>query len=119
MTRLRELGKRAQHSRTVDGRISIPSVSSQLIWSTTMDATANPRHFHCCILRLREVMACTGLRRSTLYALISEGRFPAQVHLSARMVGWVESEIEGWIAERVAGRAANGAARQAPAKSVT
>jgi prophage regulatory protein len=39
-----------------------------------------------------------------VYQLEAEDRFPKRVHLSARAVGWVEGEIQGWLAERVAGR---------------
>ncbi len=53
------------------------------------------------ILRLREVMARTGLSRSTVYELIGKRLFPHPVSLSARAVGWIESEVETWIAARV------------------
>lgn len=54
------------------------------------------------ILRLRDVQQRTGLSRSTLYLLISRDDFPRQVRLSARAVGWRESEINDWIANRPA-----------------
>jgi prophage regulatory protein len=57
-------------------------------------------------IRLGEVKARTGLSRSTLYAYIRDGRFPAPVAISARCVAWVEGEIDGWIAERIASRRA-------------
>ena len=57
-------------------------------------------------IRLGEVKARTGLSRSTLYAYIREGRFPAPVAISERCVAWVEGEIDGWIAERIAARRA-------------
>jgi len=53
------------------------------------------------ILRLRAVLARTGLTRSMAYALLKEGRFPKPINLGTRAVGWLESEIDGWIAERV------------------
>lgn len=52
------------------------------------------------ILRLPEVMARTGLSRSTIYIQIAAGEFPAQVALTARAVGWRESDIEAWINAR-------------------
>ena len=55
-------------------------------------------------IRLEQVKARTGLSRSTLYAYIREGRFPAPVAISERCVAWVEGEIDGWIAERIASR---------------
>lgn len=53
------------------------------------------------ILRLTQVMARTGLARSTLYERIKDGAFPAQISLGARAVGWLESDIEAWIARQV------------------
>ena len=54
------------------------------------------------ILRLPTVKARTGLSRSTIYLRISEGRFPRPVSLGSRAVGWIESEINTWLAERIA-----------------
>ncbi len=55
-------------------------------------------------IRLEQVKARTGLSRSTLYAYIRDGRFPSPVTISDRCVAWVESEIDTWIAERIASR---------------
>lgn len=53
------------------------------------------------ILRLPVVKARTGLSRSTIYLRISEGTFPNPVKLGARAVGWLEHEIEEWLARQV------------------
>lgn len=53
------------------------------------------------LLRLPEVKATTGLSKSTIYARISEGDFPKQISLGPRLVVWVESDIQNWIAEQV------------------
>ena len=53
------------------------------------------------ILRLPEVKARTGLSRSTIYLKMSEGSFPEPISLGARSVGWIESEIDAWIAQRI------------------
>ena len=50
------------------------------------------------ILRLPIVLDRTGLSRSTVYQRVMEGRFPRPVSLGARVVGWVETEVEEWIA---------------------
>ncbi len=55
-------------------------------------------------LRLDQVKQRTGLSRSTLYAYIREGRFPAPVTISTRCVAWVESEIDDWISQKIASR---------------
>jgi prophage regulatory protein len=54
------------------------------------------------ILRLPAVKARTGLSRSTIYLCVSQGTFPRPVTLGGRAVGWVEEEIQSWLAERIA-----------------
>ena len=56
------------------------------------------------IIRLQEVIQLTGLARSTVYKFIKNQSFPRQVSLGGRSVGWVESEIQAWIAEKIADR---------------
>jgi prophage regulatory protein len=46
------------------------------------------------ILRLPEVIARTGMSRSTIYLRIQSGDFPKPIPLGPRMVGWPESAIE-------------------------
>lgn len=53
------------------------------------------------ILRLSAVLWKTGLPKSGLYRLIKAGSFPRQVSLTARSVGWRESEVERWISDPV------------------
>jgi prophage regulatory protein len=53
------------------------------------------------LLRLPQVMDVVGLSRSTIYALQEEGHFPKSVKLATRAVGWVETEIQAWLAERI------------------
>jgi prophage regulatory protein len=54
------------------------------------------------LLRRRQVEALTGLKRSTIYQRLAEGTFPKQIRLGPRSVGWLASEVDSWIAERVA-----------------
>ncbi len=53
------------------------------------------------ILRLPAVRAVTGLSRSTLYNRIAEGHFPAPISLGGRAVGWLESEVQMWLEDRI------------------
>ncbi len=55
-------------------------------------------------VRLHEVMARTGVSRSTIYVWVAEGRFPKPVPLGERSVGWIESELEEWLRDRIAKR---------------
>ena len=52
-------------------------------------------------LRLPEVKNLTGLSKSSIYARIAEGSFPRQISLGSRMVVWLETDIQNWIAEQV------------------
>ncbi|MGE5564000.1 MAG: helix-turn-helix transcriptional regulator [Bacillota bacterium] len=49
------------------------------------------------ILRLGSVLERTGLSRSTLYRKIGRGKFPKQVRISERCIGWRENEVEEWL----------------------
>lgn len=53
------------------------------------------------ILRRKQVEARTGLARSTIYHHIQAGTFPRPIPLGPRAVGWLESDVSNWIAERV------------------
>ncbi|WP_369942752.1 helix-turn-helix transcriptional regulator [Xanthomonas medicagonis] len=55
-------------------------------------------------LRIREVLARTGLPKSTLYDRIRVGSFPKPVPLGGTLSAWVESEVEDWMAARIAER---------------
>jgi prophage regulatory protein len=56
------------------------------------------------ILRLPQVINTTGLPRSSLYAKIAEGEFPAPIKLGQRSVGWSAAEVEAWIDSRISQR---------------
>ena len=54
------------------------------------------------LLRLRDVLARVGLKRSTVYARISNGSFPRPVPLGTpRAVAWVASEVDEWIVDQI------------------
>ena len=53
------------------------------------------------ILRLPAVKGRTGLSRSTIYLRVAEGSFPRAISLGGRAVGWVESEIQQWLEEKI------------------
>ncbi|WP_083277015.1 helix-turn-helix transcriptional regulator [Sphingobium phenoxybenzoativorans] len=50
------------------------------------------------LLRLPEVMQRVGLKRSAIYKMMRDGRFPHSRSLSPRCAVWIESEIDAWIA---------------------
>lgn len=54
------------------------------------------------LLRRTQVEALTGLKRSSIYALMKEGAFPKCVKLSVRAVAWSAEAVQAWIASRIA-----------------
>ena len=60
------------------------------------------------LIRLPEVIRQTGLARSSIYESVRDRTFPKPVPLCGRNVAWVESQVQQWIADRIA--ASRGAA---------
>lgn len=59
------------------------------------------------LIRMKEVIQKTGLSKSSIYDLLARDQLPKPVRLSppgGRSVAFVESEIDTWIAERIAAR---------------
>ncbi len=52
------------------------------------------------IIRFREVLKITGLCRTTINYMCNRGDFPTKIQLGPRSVGFLESDIKHWIAER-------------------
>jgi len=52
------------------------------------------------ILRIRAVMARTGMARSSIYQKMNAGEFPPSINIGSRSIGWLDDEIEGWIDHR-------------------
>ncbi|MGP0088952.1 MAG: helix-turn-helix transcriptional regulator [Xanthobacteraceae bacterium] len=49
------------------------------------------------IIRRPEVVARTGLSKSTIQRLEAAGEFPKHFPISKNLVGWSEHEIDEWI----------------------
>lgn len=62
------------------------------------------------IIRLKEVIAVTGVSRSVIYEKLNpqsrcyDVTFPKQIKLSIHCVGWSALEINQWIEHRLASR---------------
>jgi prophage regulatory protein len=52
------------------------------------------------ILRVVEAANRAGISRSLFYKFVREGKFPPGVKLGERAVGWLESDVDGWITSR-------------------
>lgn len=56
------------------------------------------------VLRWPQVADRLGVSSVTVWRWERDGHFPRRVRLGANAAGWLESEIEAWIAARAAER---------------
>jgi prophage regulatory protein len=56
------------------------------------------------LIRKRQVLEMTGWSNSTLYQRIADGQFKRGVRIGPRMVAWPLSEVQEYIAQRIAAR---------------
>jgi prophage regulatory protein len=52
------------------------------------------------LLTLATVMQVTSMRKSKIYAMIREGKFPEQIRISTRSVRWRAEEILAWLSRQ-------------------
>ena len=64
----------------------------------------NPENRPTRFLRMSEVAERVGLHKRTIWRLIASESFPQPVPLGGRAVGFVESEIEDWMHEKMESR---------------
>ena len=55
------------------------------------------------VLNVKGVVGMTGLSKATIWKKEKSGAFPKQINLTSRRVGWIESEIVGWLEDRPRG----------------
>ena len=80
----------------------MPSKSSLLDTATAAINSEDPQaDDNLRIDRLPEVMNLTGLSRPTIYSLQAQDKFPKSIDLGSRAIGWIHSEIMGWIRDRI------------------
>src|SRR5207253_6731831 len=53
------------------------------------------------MLRLAQVIDMTGLGKTKTYELQAGGEFPMRVKITAHSVGWIEDEVQAWLADCV------------------
>lgn len=65
---------------------------------TAINAQPKPER----LLRLAGVEHLSGLKKSSIYKLMKEGKFPVCVRVTARVSAWPESKVLAWVHERIA-----------------
>lgn len=56
------------------------------------------------VIRKKELLNILGLSDPTVYRMEKAGKFPQRLRLGGNSCGWLQSEVDGWIAERAAAR---------------
>lgn len=56
------------------------------------------------VMRKPEVLNMTGLSDPTIWRMERDGKFPRRLRLGGNSCGWLESEVNGWLADRAAER---------------
>ena len=52
------------------------------------------------VLRPREVVKIVGISRSTLWRYVVAGKFPKPVKPTPSTIGWCQSDMSRWLAQR-------------------
>src|ERR1700694_1043463 len=92
--------KRSTHNPAVPSSASLPGSAE-----APERAGDRPLRGRIRLLRLAQVINLTGLGKTKIYELQAECSFPMRVQITAHSVGWVEEEVQAWLARRVAARA--------------
>ena len=56
------------------------------------------------IIKLQTVIKLSALSSASIYRLIKKGDFPKQIKLSERSSGWILSEVEQWLDNKINSR---------------
>jgi len=53
------------------------------------------------LLRLPDVEQLTGMKKSSIYALMRGNKFPSCVRITRRLSAWAESDVLAWVNQRI------------------
>lgn len=56
------------------------------------------------IIRKAELLAMVGLSDPTIWRMERDGKFPKRIRLGGNSCGWLQTEVNGWFADRAAAR---------------
>lgn len=69
------------------------------------------------ILRLKDVLRCTGLGKTKIYDMQADGTFPPSIKLGERAVGWLQSEVDAWVQQRLQSRHTDATSASSPTRT--
>jgi prophage regulatory protein len=96
MARRRRFGSRDCKSAKHAGEHNAPSANS----SKSIDTASRPGR----LITKRELCQVVPYTPQHILRLEKEGKFPRRVQVGPNRVAWLESEVEAWVAARVAER---------------
>jgi prophage regulatory protein len=68
------------------------------------------------VLRRPEVEARTGVENTTIWRKVKAGTFPQPIQLGPNSIGWIDEEVDAWIASRPRGTVKLGPVKRAEKK---
>ena len=54
-------------------------------------------------LRIKGVIATTGIARSTIWLWVKQGQFPQPINISPRVTVWNTLDIQDWMDDKIKG----------------
>ncbi|WP_415405889.1 helix-turn-helix transcriptional regulator [Sulfurovum sp. CS9] len=54
------------------------------------------------LIRLPRVIDKVALQKSQIWRMAKEGTFPQPIKISHKVTAWIESEVDQWVADRIA-----------------
>ena len=76
-------------------------MSKQIIEARPRPAAVVPLVPRDRLLRLPDVSDIVGIRKSSIYALMKEGKFPKCIYVTSKTVAWPESAVLAWVNDRI------------------
>lgn len=67
------------------------------------------------LIRLPEVESLTGCKKTTIYKLMKEGKFPQCIKITRRLAAWTEQSIQDWVDQQIKTATLNWKQETAPA----
>ena len=91
-----------KHQNADQGLAAAPGRAHPKNGSRTIEHDSQHSSSDLCFIRLKEVLSICGKSRSSVYASIKKGDFPAPIKVGGRSSAWVKSEVLQWARRCIA-----------------